>query len=103
MSIYQTHFDANIVKCLVTTKINVADTLHAATSVSLNSEDHLACATNQPNVSTAQVITLQTQSNAHNGRKRRKFSKSNVKTTYHFLKLVNNTSYFTQVKHMQVL
>ena len=58
---------------------------------------------NHPNVSTAQVITLQTRSNAHNGRKRRKFSKSNVKTTYHFLMLVNNTSNFTQVKLMQVL
>ena len=69
----------------------------------LNILDHLACVTNHPNVSTAQVITLQTQSNAHSGRKRRKFSKSNVKTTYHFLMLVNNTSNFTQVKLMQVL
>ena len=32
--------------------------------------DHLACAKNRPNVSTAQVITLQTQINAQNGRKR---------------------------------
>ena len=100
---HQTHLDVTIVKCLVTTKINVVDTLYAATAVSLNIVDHLACVTNQPNVSTAQVITLQTLSNAHNGRKRRKFSKSNVKTTYHFLMLVNNTSNFTQVKLMQVL
>ena len=70
MSIYQTLFDVTIVKCLVTTKINVVDTLHAATAVSPNIVDYLACVTNQPNVSTAQVITLQTQSNAHNGRKR---------------------------------
>ena len=70
MSIYQTHFDVTIGKCLVTTKINVVDTLNAATAVSPNIVDHLACVTNQPNVSTAQVITLQTQSNAHNGRKR---------------------------------
>ena len=103
MSIYQTHSGANIVKCLFTTKINVVDTLHAATVVSLNIVDHLAYVTNQPNVSTARVITLQTQSNAHNGRKRRKISKSNVKTTYHFLMLANNMSNFTQVKHMQVL
>ena len=96
-------FDVTIVKCLVTTKINVVDTLYAAAAVSLNIVDHLACVTNQPNVSTVQVITLQTLSNALNGRKRRKFSKSNVKTTYHFLKLVNNTSNFTQVKPMQVL
>ena len=103
MSIYQTHSGVNIVKCLVTTKINVTDTLYAATVVSLNIVDHLAYVTNQPNVSTARVITLQTQSNAHNGRKRRKISKSNVKTTYHFLMLANNMSNFTQVKHMQVL
>ena len=103
MSIYQTHLDVTVVKCLVTTKINVVDTLHAATAVSLNIVDHLACVTNHPNVSTAEVITLQTRSNAHNGRKRRKFSKSNVKTTYHFLMRVNNTSNFTQVKLMQVL
>ena len=103
MSIYQTHLDVTVVKCLVTTKINVVDTLYAATAVSLNIVDHLACVTNQPNVSTAQVITLQTRSNAHNGRKRRKFSKSNVRTTYHFLMLVNNTRNFTQVKLMQVL
>ena len=75
MSIYQTHFDVTVVKCLVTTKINVVDTLYAATAVSLNIVDHLACVANQSNVSTAQVITLQTQSNAHNGRKRRKFLK----------------------------
>ena len=75
MFIYQTHLDVTVVKCLVTTKINVVDTLYAATAVSLNIVDHLACVTNQPNVSTAQVITLQTLSNAHNGRKRRKFSK----------------------------
>ena len=81
MSIYQTHFDVTIVKCLVTTKMNVVDTLYATTAVSLNTVDHLACVTNQPNVSTAQVITLQTQSIAHNGRKWKKFSKSNVKTT----------------------
>ena len=80
MSIYQTHFGADIFKCLVTTKINVVDTLHAATAVSLNIVDHMACVTNQPNVSTAQVIILQTQSIAHNGRKKRKSSKSNVKT-----------------------
>ena len=61
MSIYQTHLDVIVVKCLVTTKINVVDTLYAATAVSLNIVDHLACVTNQPNVSTAQVITLQTQ------------------------------------------
>ena len=85
MSIYQTHLDVTVVKCLVTTKVNVVDTLYAATAVSLNIVDHLACVTNQPNVSAAQVITLQTQSHAHNGRKRGKFSKSNVKTTYHFL------------------
>ena len=52
---------------------NVVDTLYAATAVSLNIVHHLACVTNQPNVSTARVITLQTQSNAHNGRKRRKY------------------------------
>ena len=103
MSIYQTLFDVTIVKCLVTTKINVVDTLYAATAVSPDIVDHLACVSNQPNVSTAQVIILQTQSNAHNGRKRRKFSKSNVKITYHFLKLVNDTSNFTQVKLRQVL
>ena len=62
-----------IVKCLVTTKINVVDTLYAVTAVSLNIVHHLACVTNQPNVSTALVITLQTQNNAHNGRKRRKY------------------------------
>ena len=84
-------------------KKNVVDTLYAATAVSLNIVDHPACVTDQPNVSTAEVITLQTQSNAHNGRKRRNFSKSNVKTTYHFLKLVNSRSNFTQVKPMQVL
>ena len=67
----------------------------------MNIVDNLAYVTNQPNVSTAQVITLQTQSNAHNRRKRRKFSNSNVKTTYYFLKLVNNTSNLTQVKPMQ--
>ena len=103
MSIYQTHFCATIVKCLVTTKINVVDTLYAATAVSLNIVHHQACVTNQPNVSTAQGIILQTQSNAHNGRKRRKFSKSNVKTIYHFLMLVSNTNNFTLVKPMQVL
>ena len=70
MSIYQTHFDDTIVKCLVTRKINVVDTLYAATAVSPNIVDHLACVTNQPNMSTAQVIILQTQSNAQNGRKR---------------------------------
>ena len=101
MSIYQTLFDVTIVKCLVTTKINVVDTLCAATVVSPNIVHHLECVTNQPNVSTAGVITMQTQSNAHNGRKRRKFSKSNVKINYHFLKLVNNTSNFTQVKLMK--
>ena len=83
-----------IVKCLVTTKINVVDTLYAATAVSLNIMDHLACVTNQPNVSTAQLIILEIQNNAHNGRKRRKYLKSNVKTTYHFLKLINITSNF---------
>ena len=83
MSIYQTHFDVTIVKCLATTKINVVDKPYAATVVSLNIVDHLACVTNKPNLSIALVITLQTQSNAHNGRKRRKFSKSNVKTTSH--------------------
>ena len=61
MSIYQTHFGFTIVKCLVTTKINVVDMLYAATAVSLNIADHLACVTNQPNVSTAQLITLQTK------------------------------------------
>ena len=103
MSRYQTLFDVTIVKCLVTTKINVADTLYAATAMSLNIVDHLVCVTNQPNVSTAQVITLQTHSNAHDGKKRRGYRKYNVKTTYHFLKLVNNMNNFTQVKHMQVL
>ena len=103
MSIYQTLFDVTTVKCLVTMKINVVDTLYAATGVSPNIVDNVACVTNQPNASTDQVIILQTQNYAHNGRKRRKFSKSNVKTTYHFLKLVNNPSSFTQVKHMQVL
>ena len=39
-----------VVKCLVTTKINVVDTLYAATAVSLNIVDHLACVTNHPNV-----------------------------------------------------
>ena len=67
MSIYQTHLDVTVVKCLVTTKINVVDTLFAATAVSRNIVDHLACVTNQPNVSTAQVITLQTRSNATMG------------------------------------
>ena len=75
MSIYQTHFGSTIVKCLVTTKINVVDTLYAATVVSLNIVHHLACVTNQPNVSTAQGIILQTQSNVHNGRKRVKILK----------------------------
>ena len=103
MSIYQTHFDVTVVVCLVTTKINVVDTLYATTAVSLNIVDHLACVTNQPNVSTAQVITLQTQGNAHNGRKKSKFSKSNVKTIYQFPMPVSNTSNFTQVKPMQVL
>ena len=56
----------------------------SATAVSLNIVDHLECVTNQPNVSTAQVITLQTQSKGHNGRKRRKFSKSNVKKNLSF-------------------
>ena len=84
MSLYQTHFGVTIVKCLVTTKINVVDTLYAATEVSLNIVDHLACVTNQPNLSTAQEIILQTQNNAHNGRKRRKFSKSNVKNNFSF-------------------
>ena len=55
------------------------------------------------NVSIAQGIILQTQRNAHNGRKRRKFSKSNAKTIYHFLMLVSNTNNFTLVKPMQVL
>ena len=54
MSIYQTHIGATIVKCLVTTKINVEDTLYAATAVSLNIVDHLACVKNQLNESTAQ-------------------------------------------------
>ena len=103
MSIYQTLFDVTIVKCLVTTKINMVDTLYAATAVSPNILDHLACVTNQPNASTAQVIILQTHNYAHNGRKRRKFSKSKVKTTYHFLMLENNTSNFTHVKLTQVL
>ena len=53
MSIYQTLFDVTIVKCLVTTKINVVDTLYAVTAVSPNIVHHLACVTNQPNVSTA--------------------------------------------------
>ena len=71
MSIYQTLFNVTIVKCLVTTKINVVDTLYAVTAVSPNIVHHLACVTNQPNVSTALVITLQTQNNAHNGRKKK--------------------------------
>ena len=53
-------------------KTYVVDMLYAATAVNLNIVDHLACATNQPNVSTVQVITLQTPNNAHNGRNRRK-------------------------------
>ena len=53
-----THFDVTLVKCLVTTKINEIDTLYAATAVSPNIVDQLACVTNQPNVSTVQVITL---------------------------------------------
>ena len=62
MSIYQNHFGVTIVKCLVTTKTNMVDMPYAATAV-----DHLACVTNQPIVSTAQVITLQTPNNVHNG------------------------------------
>ena len=77
MSIYQTTFNATIVKCLVTMKRNVVDILYAATAVNLNIVDHLACMTNQPNVSTAHVITLQTQNNAHNGRQTRKKLKIN--------------------------
>ena len=50
----------------------MADMLYAANAVNLNVVDHLACVTSQLNVSTAQVITLQTQINVHNGRKRRK-------------------------------
>ena len=103
MSIYQTHFSITTVKCLATTKINMVDMLYAATEVNLNIVDHLACVTNQPNVSIAQVIIMQTQDNAHSVRNRRKYSKSNVKTNYHFLKLENNTCNFTQVKPMQVL
>ena len=75
MSIYQTLFDVTIAKCLVTTKINVVDRLYAATAVSTNIVDHLACVTNQPNASTAQVIILQTQNNAHNGEKEKKILK----------------------------
>ena len=63
MSIYQTHFGVTTVKCLVTTKINVVDMLYAATAVNLNIVSHLACVTITPNVSTAQVIILQTQNN----------------------------------------
>ena len=73
MSIYQTHFGVTIVKCLVTKKINLVDMLYALTAVNLNIVYRQACATNQPNVSTAQVIILQTQNNAHNERQRRKY------------------------------
>ena len=54
-------------KCQVVgiTKINEVDMLYAATAVNLNILDHLAYVTNQQNVSTAQVITMQTQNNAH--------------------------------------
>ena len=75
MSIYKTHLDVTIVKCLVTTKTSVLDMLYAATVVNLNIVDHLACVKNWPNMSTAQVNTLQTPNNAHNGRKRGKSSK----------------------------
>ena len=70
MSIYQIHFGATIDKCLVTTKTNMVDMLYAATGESLNIVDHLACVTNQPRVSTVQVIILQTQNSVHNGRKK---------------------------------
>ena len=104
MSIYQTHFGVTIIfKCSVTTKINLVDMLYAATVVNLNILDHLSCLIKQPNVLTAQVIILQTQNNAHKGRKRRKYSKSNVKNNFHFLMLINNMSNSSQVKLMQVL
>ena len=85
MSIYQTHLGVTIiVKCSVTTKINLVDMLYAATVVNLNIFDHLVCLIKQPNVLTAQVIFLQTQNNAHKGRKRRNYSKSNVKNNISF-------------------
>ena len=58
MSIYQTHLDVTIVKCLVTKITSMVDMLYAATVVNLNILDQLACVKNGLNVSTAQVITL---------------------------------------------
>ena len=75
MSLFQTHFGVTIVKCLVTTKINVVDTLYAATAVSPNIVHHLLCVTNQPNVSTALVITLQTQKQCPQWEKEKKILK----------------------------
>ena len=70
MSTYRIHFDVTIVKCSVTTKTSVVDTLYAAFVLNLNIA-HLASVINLPNVSTAQVTTLQTLKNAHSGKKRK--------------------------------
>ena len=61
-----------IVKCSVTTKTSVVDLLYAATVLNLNIV-HLASVINLPNVSTAQVTTLQTPNNVHSGKKRSKY------------------------------
>ena len=58
------------------------DTLYAATVLNLNIA-HLASVINLPNVSTAQVTTLQTLKNAHSGKKRSVYSKLNVNRTSH--------------------
>ena len=58
--------------------------LFAATAMSLNIVDHLACVTNQPNVSTAQVITLQTQKQCPQWEKEKKILK---------IKFENNISF----------
>ena len=72
MSSYQIHFDVTIVKCSVTMKTSVVDTLLAATVLNLNIA-HLASVIKLPNVSTAQLTTLQTLKNAHSGKKRSKY------------------------------
>ena len=74
MSTYRIHFDVTIVKCSVTTKTSVVDTLYAATVLNLNIA-HLASVINLPNVSTAQVTTLQTLKNAHSGKKKKQILK----------------------------
>ena len=61
MSIYKIHFDVIIVKYLVTTKTRNVDMLYAATVLKLNIVEHMAYVKNRPNVSTAQVITLQSK------------------------------------------